>query len=83
MDARTINAGLSVSPQIAPADLQAIEDGRVFARSSATAPTAKAMDQPTFEEIEEAAQAAASRRPICRSSPARCGDEDAGGVRSR
>ena len=56
MDARTITAGLSVSPQITVADLQSVAD-HGFRAIICNRPDGEGMDQPNFEEIETAARA--------------------------
>jgi sulfide:quinone oxidoreductase len=56
MDARTITAGLSVSPQITAADVQAVAD-HGFRAIICNRPDGEGMDQPNFEEIEIAAKA--------------------------
>ncbi len=54
MDIKTIDEGLSVSPQISPSDLAAIKDAG-FRAIICNRPDGEAGDQPTFEEIEAAA----------------------------
>ena len=56
MDARTITAGLSVSPQITADDLQSVAD-HGFRSIICNRPDGEGMDQPNFEEIETAAKA--------------------------
>ncbi|WP_416915618.1 MAG: TIGR01244 family sulfur transferase [Roseicyclus sp.] len=56
MDARTINAGLSVSPQITADDVQTAKD-HGFRAIICNRPDGEGMDQPNFEEIETAAKA--------------------------
>jgi sulfide:quinone oxidoreductase len=70
---RKINRGLSVSPQIAPADMAAIEDGG-FSFDHLQPPRRRRADQPTFAEIEKAAKAAGldpAICPSCRQGPTR------------
>jgi len=57
MDIRTIDAGLSVSPQISPADLLEIA-GAGFRSIICNRPDGEGSDQPGFEEIEAAAKEA-------------------------
>ena len=56
MDLRAINATLSVSPQILASDLQKIAD-QGYRAVICNRPDGEGADQPTFEEIEEAAKA--------------------------
>ncbi|SFM03326.1 bifunctional protein tyrosine phosphatase family protein/NAD(P)/FAD-dependent oxidoreductase [Shimia aestuarii] len=55
MDIKTINAQISVSPQIAPSDLKDIAAAG-FRSVICNRPDGEAADQPTFEEIESAAK---------------------------
>ncbi|MGX9352753.1 TIGR01244 family sulfur transferase [Shimia sp. W99] len=55
MDIKTINAQISVSPQIAPSDLKGIAAAG-FRSVICNRPDGEAADQPTFEEIESAAR---------------------------
>ncbi|WP_223423794.1 bifunctional protein tyrosine phosphatase family protein/NAD(P)/FAD-dependent oxidoreductase [Tateyamaria pelophila] len=55
MDIKTLTAGLSVSEQITPADMQAIKDAG-FRAVICNRPDGEGPDQPTFEEIANAAQ---------------------------
>jgi protein tyrosine phosphatase (PTP) superfamily phosphohydrolase (DUF442 family) len=52
MDIRKIDTGLTVSPQIAAADLAIVKIG--FSRDHLQPPRRRRHDQPTFEEIEAA-----------------------------
>jgi sulfide:quinone oxidoreductase len=56
MDARTINSGLSVSPQITAEDVKTAKD-HGFRAIICNRPDGEGMDQPNFEEIETAAKA--------------------------
>jgi sulfide:quinone oxidoreductase len=56
MDARTINSGLSVSPQITAEDVKTAKD-HGFRAIICNRPDGEGMDQPNFEEIETAADA--------------------------
>ncbi|MCT4682335.1 MAG: TIGR01244 family sulfur transferase, partial [Roseicyclus sp.] len=56
MDARTINSGLSVSPQITAEDVKTAKD-HGFRAIICNRPDGEGMDQPNFEEIETAAEA--------------------------
>jgi sulfide:quinone oxidoreductase len=61
MDARTITSGLSVSPQITADDLARPSPRQGFRAIICNRPDGEGMDQPTFEEIEAAAEAARAR----------------------
>ncbi len=54
MDIKTINADLSVSPQIMPADMQAIKDAG-FRSIICNRPDAEGVVQPSFAQIRNAA----------------------------
>jgi sulfide:quinone oxidoreductase len=70
MDIRKINRGLSVSPQIAPADMAELKMAG-FRSIICNRPDGEGNDQPTFSEIEEAARAAGLEAYYMPSSPAR------------
>jgi sulfide:quinone oxidoreductase len=55
MEIRTLTAGLSVSEQIMPADMQAIKDAG-FRAIICNRPDGEGADQPTYEEIAKAAE---------------------------
>jgi len=55
MDARTITAGLSVSPQISAADVQTVAD-HGFRAIICNRPDGEEVDQPSFDEIETVAR---------------------------
>ena len=57
MDIRKINRGLSVSPQIAPADMAELKMAG-FRSIICNRPDGEGNDQPTFSEIEAAARSA-------------------------
>jgi len=56
MDIKKLTAGLSVSPQITVADMQAIKDAG-FRSIMCNRPDGEGADQPSFEEIHKAAEA--------------------------
>jgi sulfide:quinone oxidoreductase len=77
MDIRKINRGLSVSPQIAPADMAELKMAG-FRSIICNRPDGEGNDQPTFEEIEEGRPRRRSRGALLPIIPGRVGDEDAG-----
>jgi sulfide:quinone oxidoreductase len=77
MDIRKINRGLSVSPQIAPADMAELKMAG-FRSIICNRPDGEGNDQPTFSEIEEAARAAGLEAHYMPVVPGRVADEDAG-----
>jgi sulfide:quinone oxidoreductase len=77
MDIRKINRGLSVSPQIAPADMAELKMAG-FRSIICNRPDGEGNDQPTFSEIEEAARAAGLEAYYMPVVPGRVADEDAG-----
>jgi sulfide:quinone oxidoreductase len=77
MDIRKINRGLSVSPQIAPADMAELKMAG-FRSIICNRPDGEGNDQPTFSEIEEAARAAGLEARYMPVVPGRVADEDAG-----
>jgi len=76
MNARTITADVSVSPQISPKDVQAIAD-QGFRGIICNRPDGESADQPAFKDIAKAAEAkglATAYLPIASGTPR---DEDA------
>ena len=55
MELRTLTAGLSVSPQIESSEMQAIKDAG-FRAIICNRPDGEGADQPSFAEIEKAAE---------------------------
>jgi sulfide:quinone oxidoreductase len=76
MDARTITAGLSVSPQITAADVQTVAD-HGFRAIICNRPDGEGMDQPNFEEIETAAKALGLETRYLPITAGKVQDEDA------
>ena len=76
MDIKKIDKELSVSPQIAPSDLQALAEAG-FKAVICNRPDGEGNDQPLFHEIEEAAQAAGLSAHYLPVETGKVGDEDA------
>ena len=76
MDIKKIDKELSVSPQIAPSDLQALAEVG-FKAVICNRPDGEGNDQPLFHEIEEAAQAAGLSAHYLPVETGKVGDEDA------
>ena len=55
MDIKTLTSGLSVSPQVAITEMQAVKD-RGFRSIICNRPDGEGADQPTFDEIAAAAK---------------------------
>jgi sulfide:quinone oxidoreductase len=72
MELKTIDKGLTVSPQISAADVAAIKK-EGFRSIICNRPDGEGADQPTFAEIEKAAKKAGIRNPLCRLCRARSG----------
>ncbi|MCB1405580.1 MAG: TIGR01244 family phosphatase [Rhodobacteraceae bacterium] len=81
MDAKTISADLSVSPQITSADIQAIKSAG-FRSVICNRPDGEGADQPSFEEIEIAAKAAGLETRYLPITAGRVRDEDADDFRT-
>ena len=62
MDIRTLTGELSVSPQIAAADIEAARRAG-FKSIICNRPDGEAADQPNFEDLERAAQQQGRRSP--------------------
>ncbi len=76
MDIKKIDKEISVSPQIAPSDLQALAEAG-FKAVICNRPDGEGNDQPLFHEIEEAAQAAGLSAHYLPVETGKVGDEDA------
>ena len=76
MDIKKIDKELSVSPQIAPNDLQVLAEAG-FKAVICNRPDGEGNDQPLFHEIEEAAQAAGLSAHYLPVETGKVGDEDA------
>lgn len=76
MDARTITAGLSVSPQITAADVQAVAD-QGFRAIICNRPDGEGMDQPNFDEIEAVAKSLGLQTRYLPITAGKVQDEDA------
>ncbi len=76
MDIKKVDKELSVSPQIAPSDLQALAEAG-FKAVICNRPDGEGNDQPLFHEIEEAAQAAGLSAHYLPVETGKVGDEDA------
>ncbi len=76
MDIRTIDDGVSVSPQIALDDLAGIAAAG-FRAVVCNRPDGEAADQPTFEEVEAAARAAGLQALYMPVTPGKVADADA------
>ncbi len=76
MDARTITAGLSVSPQITAADVQAVAD-QGFRAIICNRPDGEGMDQPNFDEIEAVARSLGLQTRYLPITAGKVQDEDA------
>lgn len=74
MDIRTLNADLSVSPQIRPDDLVALK-AVGFRSVICNRPDGEGSDQPLFSEIERAAQAAGLEARYLPAEPGKVGDD--------
>jgi sulfide:quinone oxidoreductase len=77
MDIRKITRALSVSPQIAPADMIELKMAG-FRSVICNRPDGEGADQPTFAEIEKAAKTAGIEARYLPIVSGRVGDEDAG-----
>ncbi len=76
MEIKAITAGLSVSPQIAAADVQHLKD-QGFRSIICNRPDGEGADQPTYEEIEAAADEAGLEVRYIPIAQGKVGDEDA------
>lgn len=76
MDIKTLTAGLSVSPQIAPEDVAAIKAAG-FRAIICNRPDGEGADQPTFEEIAKAAKDAGLEAAYLPIVSGKVRDEDA------
>jgi sulfide:quinone oxidoreductase len=74
MDIRTLNADLSVSPQVRPGDLVALKAAG-FHSLICNRPDGEGSDQPLFSEIERAAQAAGLETRYLPAEPGKVGDD--------
>ncbi len=76
MEIKTLTAGLSVSPQITQADLQTIKDNG-FRSVICNRPDGEGADQPTFEELAEAARSLGLETAYIPIVAGKVADEDA------
>lgn len=76
MDIKSLNADLSVSPQVAPSDLPAIAAAG-FKTIVCNRPDGEGNDQPLFHEIEEAAKQAGIEAHYLPVETGKVGDDDA------